>query len=89
MAYYDRYRGSRRTRRNRIKIILLILLLLVVVLKAKLKVRTNARNRTKKTFIVLKKPLLPFLFIIFTAQSCCQSTCMACMLILTVCVLFI
>ena len=31
MAYYDRYRGSRRARRNRIKIILLILLLLVVV----------------------------------------------------------
>lgn len=31
MAYYDRYRGSRRRRRNRIKIILLILLLLVVI----------------------------------------------------------
>ena len=31
MAYYDRYRGSRRRKRNRIKIILLILLLLVVI----------------------------------------------------------
>lgn len=31
MAYYDRYRGSRRKRQNRIKIILLVLLLLVVV----------------------------------------------------------
>ena len=31
MAYYDRYRGSRRKKRNRIKILLLILLLLVVV----------------------------------------------------------
>lgn len=31
MAYYDRYRGSRRKRRNRLKIALLILLLLVVV----------------------------------------------------------
>ncbi|MBQ4577545.1 MAG: hypothetical protein IJA84_00650 [Clostridia bacterium] len=31
MAYYDRYRGSRRKRQNRIKIILLILVLLVVV----------------------------------------------------------
>lgn len=31
MAYYDRYRGSRRRRRNRVKILLLILLLLVVV----------------------------------------------------------
>ncbi len=31
MAYYDRYRGSRRRKRNRIKIILLILVLLVVI----------------------------------------------------------
>ncbi len=31
MAYYDRYRGSRRRRQNRIKIILLVLLLLVVL----------------------------------------------------------
>ncbi len=31
MAYYDRYRGSRRRKRNRIKIILLVLLLLVVI----------------------------------------------------------
>lgn len=31
MAYYDRYRGSRRRKRNRIKIVLLILLLLVVI----------------------------------------------------------
>jgi len=31
MAYYDRYRGSRRRKRNRIKIIILVLLLLVVV----------------------------------------------------------
>ena len=31
MAYYDRYRGSRRKRRNRLKILLLVLLLLVVV----------------------------------------------------------
>jgi len=31
MAYYDRYRGSRRKRQNRIKIILLVLVLLVVV----------------------------------------------------------
>ncbi len=31
MAYYDRYRGSRRRRQNRIKTILLILLLLVVI----------------------------------------------------------
>jgi len=31
MAYYDRYRGSRRRKRNRIKILLLILLLLVVI----------------------------------------------------------
>ena len=32
MAYYDRYRGSRRARRNRIKIILLVLLLLFFLL---------------------------------------------------------
>ncbi len=31
MAYYDRYRGSRRRKRNRIKTILLVLLLLVVI----------------------------------------------------------
>ena len=31
MAYYDRYRGSRRRKRNRIKIVLLILLLLVAI----------------------------------------------------------
>ena len=31
MAYYDRYRGSRRKRRNQLKIALLVLLLLVVV----------------------------------------------------------
>lgn len=31
MAYYDRYRGSRRRRQNRIKTILLVLLLLVVI----------------------------------------------------------
>lgn len=31
MAYYDRYRGSRRRKRNRIKIILLVLLLLIVI----------------------------------------------------------
>lgn len=31
MAYYDRYRGSRRRRQNRLKIILLVLLLLVVL----------------------------------------------------------
>ena len=31
MAYYDRYRGSRRRRQNRFKILLLVLLLLVVV----------------------------------------------------------
>ena len=31
MAYYDRYRGSRRRRQNRIKTVLLVLLLLVVI----------------------------------------------------------
>ena len=31
MAYYDRYRGSRRRRQNRLKIALLVLLLLVVI----------------------------------------------------------
>ena len=31
MAYYDRYRGSRRRRQNRIKTLLLVLLLLVVI----------------------------------------------------------
>lgn len=36
MAYYDRYRGSRRRRRNRIRILVLILLLLVVLAAAAL-----------------------------------------------------
>lgn len=42
MAYYDRYRGSRHRKRNRIKIILLVLLLLVVIAVAALFVLQDA-----------------------------------------------